>query len=118
MHYLVRWGTRQLHVPTPRVEICRVRLHVFVRRADTMRVEDELVRREEQAAVRALDALCTRAVITGRQKSAATAPGALVVNGECEIFRQSAMRIIYANIYTIMKSNTLLKSKIEPSNFR
>lgn len=102
VHHLVRRGAGQLHVSAPRVEISRVRLHVLVRRADAVRVEDELVGREEQAAVRALDALCARAVVTGGQEGAATAPGALVVNGEREIFGQSARRITYANIQTIM----------------
>lgn len=66
VHHLIRRGAGQLHVPAPRIEIRRVRLHVLVRRTDAMRMEDELVGREEQAAVRALDALCARAVVTGR----------------------------------------------------
>lgn len=65
VHHLVRRGAGQFHVPAPRIEIRRVRLHVFVRRADTVRVEDELVGREEQAAVRALDAFRARAIVTG-----------------------------------------------------
>lgn len=41
----------------PRVEIRRIRLNVLVTGSDAMRVEDELVGREEQATVEALDAL-------------------------------------------------------------
>lgn len=93
VHHLIRRGAGQLHVPAPRVEIRRVRLHVLVRRTDTMRMENELIRREEQAAVRALDTLCARAVVTGWQEGAAAAPGAFMVNGEGEIFGQSARRI-------------------------
>jgi len=90
VHDLVRLIAGQFHVPAPRIEIRRVRLHVLVRRVNTVRVEDELVRREEQATVRAFDALCTRAVVTSGQEGAAATPSTLVVNGEREIFGQSA----------------------------
>lgn len=92
VHHLVRGIAGEFHVPAPRVEIGRVRLHVLVGRVETVRVEDELVRREEVVAVRALDALGARAVVTGRQESAAAAPSALVVNGECEVLGQPAGR--------------------------
>lgn len=65
VHHFVRRAAGQLHVPPPGVEVGRVRLHVLVRLADAVRVEDEFVRRVEQAAVRALDALGARAVVTG-----------------------------------------------------
>lgn len=44
---LVRWIPGEFHVTTPGVEVGGVRLHVLVRRADSMRVEDELVGGEE-----------------------------------------------------------------------
>lgn len=114
VHHLVRRGAGQLHVPTPRVEVRRVRLHVLVRRADTMRMEDELVRREEQAAVRALDTLGTRAVVASGQEGAAAAPGAFMVNGEREIFGQSARRVmpIFIQHYISSKYKIELVNKI------
>lgn len=90
VHHLVRGTAGQFHVPAPRVEVGRVRLHVLVRWAEPMRVEDELVRREEQSAVRAFDTLGSRAVISGGQERAAAAPSALVVNRERKVLRQSA----------------------------
>jgi len=80
-------------VPAPRVEIGRVRLHVLVGWIPTVRVEDELVRREEVVAVHALDALGARAVVTRRQEGSAAAPGALVVNGERKVLGQPAEMI-------------------------
>lgn len=87
--YLVRGIPRQFHVPSPRVEIGCVRLDVLVRRPDPVRVEDELVRREEEAAVRAFDALGAGAVVPGRKERAPASPGALVVNGERKVLGQS-----------------------------
>lgn len=107
VHHLVRRIARQLHVPAPRVEVGRVRLHVLVRRVDAVRMEDELVRREEQAAVRALDALGARAVVTCGQESAAAAPGALVMDGERKVFGQSGMvgsGFLCKNLYSRLAS--------------
>lgn len=89
VHYIIWRTLGQFHVPAPGIEVGRVRLYVFVRWAEPVRVENELVRRKEQAAVRALDALGARAVVTGGQKRAPTAPGALVVYFEREVLRQS-----------------------------
>ena len=88
VHHLVRRIPGEFHVTTPRVEVGGVRLHVLVRRADSMRVEDELVGGEEEAAVGALDALCAGAVVTSGEESAAAAPGAFVVHREREVFRE------------------------------
>lgn len=112
--YLVRLSAGQLHVPAPRVEVGRVRLHVLVRRAHAMRVEDELVRREEQAAVRALDALGARAVVPSRQEGATTTPGALVMHGEREVLRQSALTNYFRTTDRSKKSND--KSLTHPNS--
>lgn len=50
---------------SPGVEVSGVWLDIFVTRTDAVRVEDELVGGEEEAAVRALDALSTRGVVPG-----------------------------------------------------
>lgn len=83
--HVVRGIARQLHVTSPRVEIGGVRLHVLV--GGAMRVKDELVGRQEDPAVGALDALGPRTVVAGWQERAATAPRALVVNGEGKVLR-------------------------------
>lgn len=85
VHHLVRRVAGQFHVAPPRVEVGRVRLHVLVRRADPVRVEDELVRREEEAAVGALYALGPGAVVTRRKERASATPRALVVHREREV---------------------------------
>lgn len=89
MDHLVRRLAGQFHVTPPGIEIRRVRLHVLVRRAHPMGMEDEFVRGEEEAAVAALDALCAGTVVPGRQECASAAPGALVVHGEREVLGQS-----------------------------
>lgn len=86
VHHLVRRITGQLHVAPPRVEVGRVRLHVLVRRPDPVRVEYELVRREEEAAVGALYALGAGTVVTRRKERAPATPRALVVHREGEVF--------------------------------
>lgn len=50
---------------SPGVEVGGIRLDVLVARADAVRVEDELVGREEQAAISALDALSAGGVVPG-----------------------------------------------------
>jgi hypothetical protein len=51
-------------------------------------MEDELVGREIHTAVAALDALSTRAVVTGRDEAAPRAPCALVHHVKGEVLRQ------------------------------
>ncbi len=59
---------QQLSVPPPRVEVGGVRLDVLVRFSDAVRMEHELVRGEEDAAVAALDALGARGVVARRHE--------------------------------------------------
>ena len=79
MRLLVVARVGQLEVAAPRVEVGGVRVVVLgVGRA--VEVEDELVGREVDAAVAALDALGPRAVVAGRLEVAVAAPAALVVH--------------------------------------
>lgn len=81
------WRTAlQLQMAPPGVEVGCVRLHVLVMRAQPVRMEDELVRREEQAAVRTLDAFGTRRVVARRRERSRATPGTLVVHTEGEPF--------------------------------
>jgi len=84
----------ELHVTAPRVEVGRVRLHVTGSGAGAVRVEYELVGREEQAAHCAPDALGPGRVVPGRQERAAAAPRALVVHRKCEVLRQPRGRVV------------------------
>lgn len=59
-----------------------------------MRVKDELVRREKQAAERALDAFRARRIVAGGQKAAATAPRALVMDAERKVLGKPRRRIV------------------------
>lgn len=81
-------------MPTPRVEIRRIRLDVFVTGSDAMRMENELVGREEQATVEALDALGTRRVVARGHEGATTTPSALMDHREGEIFGQPRRSVI------------------------
>jgi len=66
VHHVVGRIVTELHVPAPRVEIGRVRLHVPGPGAGAVRVEYELVGREEQTAHGAADALGAGRVVAGR----------------------------------------------------
>lgn len=92
--HLLRGATAQPHVAAPRIEVGRVRLHVLVAGRHSVRVEDELVGREKQAAVRALDAFGARRVVARRQETAAAAPRTFVVHAEGEVFGQPRRRIV------------------------
>ena len=92
--HLVRRTAAQLHVTSPRVEVGRVRLYVLRAGSRPVRVEDELVGREKQAAHGALDALGARRVVPGRQEGAAAAPRALVVHGKRKVFRKSGRTVV------------------------
>lgn len=81
-------------MPTPRVEIRRIRLHILVARRHAMRMEYELVGRKEQATVRTLDAFRARRIVPRRQKGAAAAPSALVMDAEREIVGQPRRRVV------------------------
>jgi len=81
-------------MPPPRVEVGRVGLDVPGRRPRPVRVENELVGGEEEAAEGALDALGSGGVVARRQKEAAAAPGALVVHGEREVVREAGRRVV------------------------
>ena len=79
MRLLVVARAHQLEVAAPRVEVGGVRVVVLgVRRA--VEVEDELVGREVDAAVAALDALGPRAVVACRLEEAVATPATLVVH--------------------------------------
>jgi len=60
---MVGWVIAELHMPAPRVEIGSVGLHVPGPGAGAVRVEYELVGREEQTAHGAADALGPRRVV-------------------------------------------------------
>ena len=53
-----------------------------------VRVEDELVGREEEGAVEALDALGPRRIVARRKESSAAAPGAAVAHVERKVLRK------------------------------
>ena len=63
----------------PRVEICGIRLNILVGLSDPVRVEDELVWREEDGAKVTLDALGATGVVAGGNELTAAAPRAFVV---------------------------------------
>jgi len=69
-------------------------LHVPGPGAGAVRVEYELVGREEQSAHGATDALGPRRVVPGRQERAAAAPRALVVHREREVVGQPGRRVV------------------------
>lgn len=69
----------------PRVEVGRVWLNILVTRSDAVRMKDELVRGEKQAAIETLDALGAGRVVPGGHKGSATTPGALVEHRKGEI---------------------------------
>lgn len=87
-------GAAYLEMTTPRVEVGCVWLDVFGGWSRAMRVEDELVGREEEAAELALDALGARRVVTGGEEGASTTPSALVVHGEGEVLGEARGGVI------------------------
>lgn len=84
--HLIRGRAAELDVAPPRVEVGRVRLDVLGVR-QPVRVEDELVRREEESAEGALDALRAGAVVARGDEGAPAAPGAVVHHLEGEVVR-------------------------------
>lgn len=74
---------------SPRVKIRSVRLNVLVTGSDAVRVEDELIRREEEAAIEALDTLGPRRVVPRGHEGAPTAPSALMDHGERKVVGKS-----------------------------
>lgn len=94
VHHVIRRVVAEFHVTTPRVEVGRVRLHVPSTGAGPVRMEYELVGREEQAARGASDALGPGRVVPRRQKRAAAAPRALVVHRKGEVVGQPRRRVV------------------------
>lgn len=94
MGHLFRWLAAQPHVPPPRIEVGRIRLHVLIPRRNAMRMEYEFVGRKEQTAIRALDALGPRRIVPRRQKRPAAAPRTLVVHAERKVIGQPWRRIV------------------------
>ena len=50
VNHLIWWVSKQADVPPPGVEVRRIRLNVLPTLSQPVRVEDKLVRREEDAA--------------------------------------------------------------------
>ena len=95
---LIGWRSGEVNVAPPRVEVGGVGLDVgdvmVSRRRRLVRVEDELVWREEQVAKETLDALGTRRVVTRRQEGAAAAPRAAVRHVERKVLRQFRRTVV------------------------
>ena len=83
-----------MNVAPPRVEIGGVGLDVLGVGQAAVRVEDELVGREEEAAEETLDALGARRVVARRQEGAAAAPRALVAHVERKVVRQLRRTVV------------------------
>jgi len=94
MYHVVGWIVAELHVSAPRVEVGRVRLHVPGAGAGAVRVEYELVGREEQTTHSATDALGPGRVVAGRQERATATPRALVVHRERKVVGQPGRRVV------------------------
>ena len=92
--YLIGRRSGEVDVPTPGVEVGGVGLDVVGVGQAAMRVEDELVGREEDVAEEALDALGPRRVVARRQEGSAAAPRAQVTHVEREILRQFRRTVI------------------------
>jgi hypothetical protein len=78
-YYLLGRRATELHVSPPGVEVGSIRLHVLGSRTCAMRVEDELVWREEETTERALNALGSRGVVSCGQEGPAAPPSTFVV---------------------------------------
>lgn len=81
-------------MPAPRIEVSRVRLHVPGPGAGAVRVEYELVGREEQPAHGAPDALGPGRVVPRRQERTAAAPRTLMVHRERKVLGQAGWRVV------------------------
>nr|CAH7717535.1 unnamed protein product [Callosobruchus chinensis] len=81
--------TTQLHMTPPRIEVRCIRLDVLVVGTESVRVEDELVRGEEQTTHGAFDAFSSRGVVARGQERTLASPGAFVEHCKSKVLRQT-----------------------------
>ena len=91
-----------MDVAAPGVEVGGVWLDVggvvIAWRRRLVRVEDELVGREEQVTEETLDALCPGRVVARRQEGSAAPPGAPVRHVERKVLRQLRRAVVTFNL--------------------